>query len=130
MQEVYEFLKACKTYYLATCEGDQPRVRPFGTVDIFEGRLYIQTGLVKDVAKQMLAHPKVELCACQDGRWLRVSAEAVLDPRREAMVHMLDQYTHLKARYDPDDENTAVFYLQNATATFSSFTEPPRTVRF
>ena len=120
MQEVYEFLKACKTYYLATCEGDQPRVRPFGTVDIFEGRLYIQTGLVKDVAKQMLAHPKVELCACQDGRWLRVSAEAVLDPRREAKVHMLDQYTHLKARYDPDDENTAVFYLQNATATFSA----------
>ena len=120
MQEVYEFLKACKTYYLATCEGDQPRVRPFGTVDIFEGRLYIQTGLVKDVAKQMMAHPKVELCACQDGRWLRVSAEAVLDPRREAKVHMLDQYPHLKARYDPDDENTAVFYLQNATATFSA----------
>ena len=101
MQEVYEFLKARKTYYLATCEGDQ-----------------------------MLAHPKVEICACQDGRWLRVSAEAVLDPRREAKVHMLDQYPHLKARYDPDDENTAVFYLQNATATFSSFTEPPRTVRF
>lgn len=130
MQEVYEFLKSCKTYYLATCEGDQPHVRPFGTVDIFENRLYIQTGLSKAVAQQMLANSKIEICGFQDGQWLRVSAEAVLDSRREAKVHMLDQYPHLKSRYDPDDENTAVFYLKNATATFSSFTEPPRTVRF
>lgn len=130
MQEVYEFLKTCKTYYLATCEGDQPRVRPFGTVDVFENRLYIQTGLSKAVAQQMLTNPKIEICGFQDGNWLRVSAEAVLDSRREAKVHMLDQYPHLKARYDPDDSNTAVFYLKNATATFSSFTEPPRTVRF
>lgn len=130
MQEVYEFLKTCKTYYLATCEENQPRVRPFGTVDIFENRLYIQTGLSKAVAQQMLVNPNIEICGFQDGRWLRVSAKAVLDSRREAKVHMLDQYPHLKARYDPDDENTAVFYLQDATATFSSFTDEPRVVRF
>ncbi len=130
MQSVYEFLKAAKTYYLATNEENRPHVRPFGTVCIFENRLYIQTGLIKNVAKQMLANPNIEICAYLDGKWLRVSAEAVLDTRREAKAYMLDQYPHLKQQYDPEDENTAVFYLKDAIATFSSFTEPPHTVKF
>lgn len=90
IQEVYDFLKTCRTYYLATVDGDQARVRPFGTVDIFDGRLTIQTGRSKDVAKQMLANPKVELCAFDGDRWLRVAASAVEDPRLEAQEHMLD----------------------------------------
>ncbi|MDD3336695.1 MAG: pyridoxamine 5'-phosphate oxidase family protein [Eubacteriales bacterium] len=130
MQEVYDFLKSCGTYYLATCENGQPRVRPFGTVDIFEDKLYIQTGLSKEVAKQMLAHPKVEICGCQNGSWVRVAGEAVLDERREAKAHMLDQYPHLKNRYSADDPNTAVFYLKNVTATFSSFIAEPRVICF
>lgn len=130
MQEVYDFLKACKTYYLATVEDGQARVRPFGTVDLFEGKLYIQTGKSKAVSKQMMADPKIELCAFDGKQWLRVAAVAVEDDRREPRVHMLDNYPHLKANYDPDDGNTQVFYLKDAVATFSSFTAPSREIRF
>ena len=130
MKEVYNFLKSAQTYYLATVEGDQPRVRPFGTVDIFEDKLYIQTGRSKDVSKQLAANPKAEICAFKDGTWLRVSGELVSDDRREPKVHMLDNYPELKAMYSADDDNTQVLYFKNATATFSSFTAPPKTVTF
>ena len=130
MQEIYEFLKQAETYYLATVEGDQPRVRPFGTAHIFEDKLYIQTGLKNDVARQMAANPKVELCAMSGGKWLRISAEAVHDPRIEAQQSMLDAYPSLQGMYKAGDGNSAVYYLKNAVATFSSFTEPPKTVRF
>ncbi len=130
MQEVYEFLKKCGTYYLATVEGDQPRVRPFGTVDIFEGRLYIQTGKVKDVSKQLQANPKAEICAFADGKWLRVAGRLVRDDRVEAKRHMLDSYPSLQAMYSAEDDNTEVLYFTDATATFSSFTEAPRTIHF
>ena len=128
MNEIYEFLKSCGTYYLATVEGDQPRVRPFGTIDIFDGGLYIQTGKVKSVAKQMEAAPKVELCAFNGEKWVRLTAEAVLDDRIEAQEHMLDGYPSLKAMYQPGDGNTAVYRLTNAVAQICSFTEPPKTV--
>ena len=130
MQEVYEFLKNCGTYYLATVEGDQPRVRPFGTVDIFEGRLYIQTGKVKAVSKQLQANPKAEICAFAGGKWLRVAGRLVRDDRVEAKAHMLDNYPALKGMYAADDDNTEVLYFADATATFASFTEPPRTITF
>ena len=130
MKEVYDFLKSAGTYYLATVDGDQPRVRPFGTVDIFEDKLYIQTGKSKDVSKQLAANPKAELCAFKDGTWLRVSGELVNDDRLEAKEHMLDGYPELKAMYSADDGNTQVLYFKNATAVFSSFTAPPKTVTF
>ncbi|MBQ9868316.1 MAG: pyridoxamine 5'-phosphate oxidase family protein [Ruminococcus sp.] len=130
MKEVYDFLKSAGTYYLATVEGDQPRVRPFGTVEIFEDKLYIQTGKSKDVSKQLAANPKAEICAFKDGVWLRVSGELVSDDRREAKAHMLDNYPELKGMYSADDDNTQVLYFKNATATFSSFTAPPRTINF
>ena len=116
MQEVYEFLKACGTYYLATVEGDQPRVRPFGTIDIFEDKLYIQTGKVKDVSKEMQANPKVEICAFDGQKWIRVAGEVVRDDRVEPKKHMLDSYPNLQALYRADDDNTEVLYLKNATA--------------
>ncbi|MCR5781394.1 MAG: pyridoxamine 5'-phosphate oxidase family protein [Clostridia bacterium] len=130
MERVCKFLKDAETYYLATVEGDQPRVRPFGTVHVFEGKLYIQTGKVKPVAKQLLANPKAELCAFKDGVWLRVAGELVLDDRTEAKKAMLDDYPMLRRMYDENDGNTAVFYFRNAVATFSSFTAPPETVTF
>ena len=130
MREIYDFLKKAGTYYLATAEGDQPHVRPFGTVDIFEDRLYIQTGLKKDVASQLLANPKVELCAFDAGRWIRVTAEAVLDENIEAQKHMLEGYPELKAMYQPGDGNTAVFELKNGVAVIASFTAPPETYTF
>jgi uncharacterized pyridoxamine 5'-phosphate oxidase family protein len=130
MQEVYEFLKKCGTYYLATVEGDQPRVRPFGTVDIFDGRLYIQTGKVKDVSKQIQKNPKVEICAFGEGTWVRVAGTLVRDDRVEAKAHMLDSYPSLKDRYSAEDDNTEVLYFKDATATFSSFTDAPKTIKF
>ena len=130
MQEVYDFLKSCNTYYLATVEGDQPRVRPFGTVDIFEGKLYIQTGKVKDVSKEMQSNPKVEICAFNGEKWIRVAGEVVRDDRVEAKEHMLDSYPNLKTLYRADDDNTEVLYLKNATATISSFTEEPKVIKF
>jgi uncharacterized pyridoxamine 5'-phosphate oxidase family protein len=130
MQEVYDFLKKCGTYYLATVEGDQPRVRPFGTVDIFDGKLYIQTGKVKEVSKQIQKNPKVEICAFADGQWLRLAGTLVRDERVEAKEHMLDAYPGLNERYSATDDNTEVLYITNATATFSSFAGEPRVITF
>ncbi|HKM34542.1 MAG TPA: pyridoxamine 5'-phosphate oxidase family protein [Lachnospiraceae bacterium] len=130
MQEVYEFLKNCGTYYLATVEGDQPRVRPFGTVAVFEGKLYIQTGKVKEVSKQLQANPKAEICAFADGKWVRVAGKLIRDDRVEAKTHMLELYPQLRAMYAPEDDNTEVLYFEDATATFSSFTESPKVIRF
>ncbi len=130
MEEVLEFLKKCETYYLATVEGDQPRVRPFGTIHVFEDKLYIQTGKSKEVSKQIQANPKVEICGFAGGTWVRVSGELVRDDRIEAKKSMLDAYPSLQQMYSPEDDNTEVLYFKNATATFSSFTDAPRTVNF
>ena len=130
MQKVFDFLKKCNTYYLATTDGDQPRVRPFGTIDLFEDKLYIQTGKVKDVSKQILKNPKIEICAFDGQKWLRVQAVAVEDDRVEARQHMLDGYPELQNMYSATDDNTQVFYLKDATATFSSFTEAPEIITF
>ena len=130
MEEVYELLKKAGTYYLATCDGAQPRVRPFGTVNVYKGRLYIQTGKTKAVSRQLHANPKLEICTMVDGKWLRIEAHAVEDDDREARVSMLDAYPSLQAMYSPDDGNTEVWFLRNVTATLSSFTEPPVVWKF
>ena len=130
MQRAYDFLKKAGTYYLATTDGDQPHVRPFGTANIFEGKLYIQTGLVKPVAKQLLANPKAEICAMTGGKWIRIEGKLVLDERTEAQKAMLDAYPNLRGMYSENDGNTAVFYFEEATATISSFTDPPETFTF
>ena len=131
MEEIKNFIKECGAYFLATVDGDQPRVRPFGTIEIFEGKLYIQTGKSKNVSKQIQANGKVAICAMNKaGKWLRVAGTLVRDDRREPKVHMLENYPELKAMYSPDDENTEVLYFKDATATFYSFTEVPRVVKF
>lgn len=131
MNTVYEFLKGCSVYYLATVEGGQPRVRPFGTVDLYEGKIYFQTGKVKSVAHQLKANPQIEISAMsQDGKWIRVTAEAVLDDNIAAQEHMLEAYPSLKAMYQPGDGNTEVYYLQNAEAHICSFTEPEQVITF
>ena len=130
MERVCKFLKDAGVYYLATAEGDQPRVRPFGTAHIFEGRLYIQTGKVKPTSRQLLENPKAEICAFLDGTWVRLAGELVEDDRVEARKSMLDAYPNLRRMYDENDGNTQVFYFRNATATFSSFTAAPETVEF
>ena len=130
MERVCQFLKDAGAYFLATEEGDQARVRPFGTAHIFEGKLYIQTGRTKPVSAQIAANPKVEACAFKDGTWVRVTGVLVEDDRVEAKKSMLDAYPELRAMYDENDANTQVFYFKDATATFSSFTAPPETVTF
>lgn len=130
MQELYDFLKKAGTYYLATCEGGQPRVRPFGTIHLLDGKLYLQTGKSKAVSRQLHANPRLELCAMLGDQWLRIEASAVEDDRREARVSMLEAYPELQAMYSPDDGNTEVWYLRKGTATLYSFTEPPKSLSF
>lgn len=132
VEKVCEFLDKTRTYYLATVDGDQPRVRPFGTVLVYDGKLYIQTGKVKPVSKQLAANPKAEICAFdgQTGTWLRVSGELINDDSRDVKVAMLEKYPDLKGMYNPDDDNTQVLYFKDATATFSSFTAAPEEFTF
>jgi uncharacterized pyridoxamine 5'-phosphate oxidase family protein len=130
MKEVQEFLKSAGIYYLATVDNGQPRVRPFGTAEIFEDKLYIQTGKSKDVYKQIIANSNIEICAFKDGRWIRINGELVPDDRVEAKKDMLDKNSNLRNMYDEHDDNTIVLYLKNATSTIYSFTEEPVTFKF
>lgn len=129
MEEVFELLKKIGTYYLATVDGDKPKVRPFGTVDLYNGKLYIQTGKKKDVSKQIEKNPNVELCAFQDGVWVRVSGKLVNDDSREAKKHMLDNYPNLRGMYNEDDDNTQVLYFEDGVATIYSFTSQPKVIK-
>lgn len=130
MKRVHDFLKDAEVYYLATVEGDQPRVRPFGTVNEFEGKLYIQTGKIKPTSHQLALNPKAEICAFKDGAWVRIACELVEDDRFEAKKSMLDAYPNLRGMYDEHDGNTQVFYMQNAKATFSAFGKANEVVEF
>ena len=130
MEEVYDFLKKCGVFYIATIDGDKPRVRPFGAINIFEGKLYLQTGKVKNVSKQIQINSNVEVTAFTEGRWIRLEGVLERDDRREAKVSMLDANPELKGMYSADDDNTEVLFFKNAKATFCSFTEPPKVVEF
>ena len=130
MKRVLDFLKKAEVYYLATVEGDQPRVRPFGTINEFEGKLYIQTGKVKPTSHQLAANPKAEICAFKDGTWIRVACELTSDDRFEAKKSMLDAYPNLRHMYDENDGNTQVFYMKNVVATISSFGGAPVVIEF
>ena len=130
MERVYQFLKDVEVYYLATMEGDQPRVRPFGTVHIFENKLYIQTGKVKPTSRQLAVNPKAEICAFMNGKWIRIAGELIEDDRVEARKSMLDAYPNLRNMYDENDGNTQVLYFCNAVAKISSFTESEEVIEF
>ena len=130
MKETQEFLKSAGVYYLATVDGDTPRVRPFGTAEIFEDKLYIQTGKSKDVYKQIEKNPNVEICAFKDGKWIRVSGNLIPDDRVEAKKDMLDKNPSLRGMYSENDDNTIVLYFEHAKATISSFTEDAVTYEF
>ena len=130
MERVLKFLKEADTYYLATVEGDQPRVRPFGTAVMFEGKIYIQTGKSKNVSKQLHINPKFEICAFKGGEWIRIAGTLVEDDRREARQAVLDDYPQLQSMYSADDGNTQAFYIKDAVATISSFTKAPEIIKF
>ena len=130
IQKVYDFLNDAETYYLATVDGDQPRVRPFGTVLLSDGKIYIQTGKSKDGSKQLAANPKAEICAFKNGEWIRVAGELVNDDSRDVKVAMLEKMPQLSGMYSADDDNMQMLYFKNATATISSFTAAPETIKF
>ena len=130
MKEVEAFLKKCGVYYLATMDGDQPRVRPFGTAEVYDGHLYIQTGKSKNVSKQIQLNPKVEICAFKDGKWIRVFGKLIRDERVEAKKNMLDKNPNLRSMYNEKDDNTEVLYFESGTAIISSFTEEPKIIEF
>lgn len=129
MKEIYEFLKSAGTYYIATVDNNKPKVRPFGTIEIFEDKLYIQTSKKKDVFKQISLNPNVEICAFLNGKWIRLAGKLVVDDRVEAKRHMLDCYPNLKGMYSETDPNTAVLYFESATATIYSFTDEPKVIK-
>ena len=130
MKETQEFLKECGVYYLATIDNDKPRVRPFGTAEIYEDKLYIQTGKKKEVYKQIMVNPNVEICAFKDGKWIRIEGKLIPDDRLEAKKDMLDKNPNLRGMYNENDDNTIVLYFEHAKVTFSSFTEPPKVIEF
>lgn len=130
MQRVCDFLKRTGVYFLATVDGDHPEVRPFGTAEIIDGKLYIQTGHVKPVSRQIAANPKVAICAYDGKEWIRVNATLIEDPRVEIKKAMLDAYPTLRSMYNENDDNTAVYYLKDAKATISSFTAAPIEIEF
>ena len=130
MKRVYDFLKKAEVYYLATVEGDQPRVRPFGTIIEFEGKLYIQTGKIKPTSKQLAENKKAEICAFCDGAWVRIACELIEDDRFEAKKSMLDAYPNLRNMYDENDGNTQVFYMTNVSAAFNAFGKSPEIIEF
>ncbi len=130
MEEVRNFLKDCGVYYLATIDGDMPRVRPFGTAEIFEGHLYIQTGKIKKVYAQIKNNNNVEICAFKDGKWIRIEGKLIEDDRVEARKDMLDKNPNLRNMYDENDDNTCVLYFESAKATIYSFTEEPKVITF
>ena len=130
MKEVYEFLKKCGTYYLATVDENTPKVRPFGTVNIYNDKLYIQTGKSKNVFKQIENNPNVEICAFDEGKWIRVSGSLKLDDSIDAKKSMLDNYPDLRGMYNENDDNTAVLFFENGNATIYSFTDAPKNIIF
>jgi len=130
MREVLEYLKECGVFYIATDEQGQPRVRPFGVVADFEGKLYISTNNQKDVFKQMQENPKIEISGMKNDTWIRVEATVVRDNRKEAREKMLADNPSLEKMYAADDGKMEVLYLQNATATISSFFNEPKVITF
>ena len=130
MEEVKSFLKECGVYYLGTVDEDKPKVRPFGTVEIYDNHLYIQTSKKKDVFKQIEKNNNVEICAFNNGKWIRVEGNLVVDDRIEAKKHMLDSYPDLRNMYDENDPNTCVLYFEKGIATIYSFTEQPKIINF
>lgn len=132
VQEIRDYLHECGTFYIATVDGDQPRVRPFGVAEVYNGKLYIQTGKKKDVFKQMMANPKFEITAVKPSgsEWIRISGKLVNDDSRDAKAYVLDQNPSLKGMYSADDDNTAVLYITDGVAKFCSFTEPAKEIKF
>lgn len=130
MEKILQFLEEAHTYYLATVEGNQPRVRPFGSILLYDGKLYIQTGKIKDVSAQLKKNPKAEICAFKDGKWIRIETMLLEDNRYEVREAMLNQYPALKKMYQADDGNTQVFYMQNVKATICSFGGSPEVIEF
>ena len=130
MKEVYDFLKKCGVFYIATIDGDKPRVRPFGAINIFEDKIYFQTGKIKNVYKQIEINPNVEISGFVEGKWIRLEGKLVKDERRDAKKSMLDNNPELRGMYSEDDDNTVVFYIENAKASINSFTEPSKTYEF
>ncbi len=130
IEKVYYFLNDAGSYYLATVDGVRPRVRPFGTILLADGKLYIQTGKVKEVSRQIQANPFVEICAYMNGTWLRIAAELFEEDSKEIKTAMLEKMPSLKAMYSAEDDNMQMFCISNATATFSSFTAEPEVITF
>lgn len=130
MQEVFDFLQKCQVFYLATVENDQPRVRPFGALAIINGKMYTQTGKIKNVSHQLHENPKCEICAFDKGTWVRIECKLIPEEDYETKVAFLEANPGLKKMYSADDDNTEILCFVDAKATFTSFGAAPKTIEF
>ncbi len=125
MKEVLEFLKKCSTYYLGTINNGKPDIRPFGTIHEYNGKLYFQTGKIKNVSKQINQNPNIFICAFDGNKWIRIDAKAYEDDSIEASEDLLKEYESLRRMYTPGDGNCTTYYLTDVKAVISSFTDKP-----
>ncbi len=129
MNEVFDFLRDCGIFFVATVDGNQPKVRPFGFVMEYEGKLCFGTSNQKPFYEQLMANPNIEICAtAKDFRWLRLSGKAVFCTTKEAKAQALEIMPTLKRMYSVEDNIFEIFYLENATANFRSMQGEDRTV--
>jgi uncharacterized pyridoxamine 5'-phosphate oxidase family protein len=131
MTTAYDFIKANQVFHIATVDGTKARVRPFGFIMKWNDALYFCTNNTKDVYKQMVKNPDVEISSLgTDGKWVRLRGKVVFDDSREAKVQAFTEADMLLQIYPKgaDDETFVTFYLTDAQATLYSFTEPPENI--
>lgn len=128
-KKVYEFLEDAKTFYLATMEGNQPRVRPYGAMLFFEGKNYIMAFGQTNATRQIAANQKAEICAFK-GRTLRIECKLVEDNRPEVGKALVDKMPVLKPVLGENGENGVMYYLKDATANFFKIMKLDETVKF
>lgn len=118
MSQEAELLKAAGVYFVATTDGDQPKLRPFGVINEFDDKIYLATSNQKAVFAQFIANPKVQLSASLPDKWFRIEAKLVQDRRDVAKQSFLDNNERLKEIYEGDAfKNLEVFYLTDITTT-------------
>ena len=129
INKVYSFLEEAKVFYLATDEGGQPRVRPYGAMLMFENKIYIMAFHKTNATKQIAVNPKAELCAFK-GKTLRISCTLIEDNRQAVKDAMTEKMPALKPVIGEKGENAVMYYLKDATATFFNMMEETESLTF
>ena len=135
LQKTLNFLQKCGTFYVATTDGNQPRVRPFGLVIEHENKLWFGTANTKEVYRQLMANPRIEISATSPTmEWVRLSGQAVFESNAEVKRKAFELLPMLANIYQgSEDPVFEVFYLAEAEAVFQgmgNYGAPPEVGRF